>query len=744
MEWRDLERRIRTIASARWNRNAVTMTIAGIKCDCVLQIEVDQYVIVEVTRENDLNKVRNDIIKLQTVRNSLKVEDIYCKCYFVMLDQPTDSMRNSGKDQKITVMSAEEFENEYFEYSNYLFQRKQRQFGSLVNAETGMPEENKYIKVSYRNIKDGNEFSIDDIVKSLKRGKRIVLKGDFGLGKSRCVKQIFDCLTQKPIENPYTIAINLRDHWGAKRGEEILSRHFVDMGMDASKFIQAFQNPNIVYLLDGFDEIGTQSWSSDIQKMQHIREMSVCALKDMLCKVKGGVLITGRDYYFNSDTEMLNCFGLNENNVIILECHSEFTDEELLDFISENLPELSKNKGMENLPPWFPKRPLIIQILSRYAGEIFSVDYALDDICGFWYVFLMKICEREARIYPALNPDIIRKVLIYLADMTRNCADNVGPITQKDLSDAFVAVAGVNPNDETAIMLQRLPSLGRISADSPDRQFLDSFILDGLRTESIIQQSKSWNPEIFQTEWKNPLTSVGLSILAQYIGRDCKRRESMILLARKASENKNKILAADIVAALCMQDTEIIDFTDICIDGAAFSFLSFEGKEIHKLSISNSIIEQFDLTNSKIGNDVRIENCIINTIFGISSRNSIPPQFSNCDVALFEMLSTTTLIKKARLTESQKYFVDMIRKLFFQPGAGRKESTLVRGMGVSSNKKLVESILSVMMDDKLITRIPGDEGYVYKPVRNQSGRVEKILTDLTLSKDPLWIKISGM
>ena len=135
---------------------------------------------------------------------------------------------------------------------------------------------------------------------------------------------------------------------------------------------------------------------------------------------------------------------------------------------------------------------------------------------------------------------------------------------------------------------------------------------------------------------------------------------------------------------------------------------------------------------------------MINTIFGISSRNSIPSQFSNCDVALFEMLSTTTLIKKARLTESQKYFVDMIRKLFFQPGAGRKESTLVRGMGVSSNKKLVESILSVMMDDKLITRIPGDEGYVYKPVRNQSGRVEKILTDLTLSKDPLWIKISGM
>ena len=58
---------------------------------------------------------------------------------------------------------------------------------------------------------------------------------------------------------------------------------------------------NIVYLLDGFDEIGTQSWSSDPRRMQYIRRISVCALKDLLQKVQGGVLITGREYYFNSD-----------------------------------------------------------------------------------------------------------------------------------------------------------------------------------------------------------------------------------------------------------------------------------------------------------------------------------------------------------------------------------------------------------------------------------------------------------
>lgn len=102
------------------------------------------------------------------------------------------------------------------------------------------------------------------------------MKGDFGLGKSRCVKEIFDRLIEQWIDNPYCIANNLRDHWGAKRAQEILLRHFEDMGMNNSNILQAFDSDNFVYLLDGFDEIGTQSWSSDIQRMQHIREISVC------------------------------------------------------------------------------------------------------------------------------------------------------------------------------------------------------------------------------------------------------------------------------------------------------------------------------------------------------------------------------------------------------------------------------------------------------------------------------------
>lgn len=94
--------------------------------------------------------------------------------------------------------------------------------------------------------------------------------------------------------------------------------------------------------------------------------------------------------------------------------------------------------------------------------------------------------------------------MLHLANHTRFSAGNTGPITQNDLSDAFIKAAGFSPTDESSIMLQRLPSLGRINADSPDRQFLDSFILNGLRAESIIQLSKSWDPAVLSADTHYP------------------------------------------------------------------------------------------------------------------------------------------------------------------------------------------------------------------------------------------------
>ena len=56
MTWQNLEEKVRTIASLRWNCTAVAETIAGVKCDCVLKISDDNWIIVEITEQNKLEK----------------------------------------------------------------------------------------------------------------------------------------------------------------------------------------------------------------------------------------------------------------------------------------------------------------------------------------------------------------------------------------------------------------------------------------------------------------------------------------------------------------------------------------------------------------------------------------------------------------------------------------------------------------------------------------------------------------
>lgn len=117
--------------------------------------------------------------------------------------------------------------------------------------------------------------------------------------------------------------------------------------------------------------------------------------------------------------------------------------------------------------------------------------------------------------------------------------------------------------------------------------------------------------------------SLGFNRFTHYIRiykKDAKRIDLFISIARNASSSENKILASDIVSALCLLDTEYIDFQDLFITDAHFSYLSFEGKEINRLSISNSCIERINLTNSKFTDQVRSE--IVLYLLYMESRQS--------------------------------------------------------------------------------------------------------------------------
>ena len=249
---------------------------------------------------------------------------------------------------------------------------------------------------------------------------------------------------------------------------------------------------------------------------------------------------------------------------------------------------------------------------------------------------------------------------------------------------------------------------------------------------------------LLSQEWFNPLDEVGLSILAKHIESEEKHFDTFLNIARRATEKGNMVMAADIVAAICLTKKESIDFRDLHISSSRISLLSFEGKAISRLQICDSFIEKIDLTNSKLNDSVCISKCEIGKVYGVASSTNIPLQLQNNNISEYEMLATTALIKKANLSEPQKLFIEMARKIYFQPGSGRKENALLRGMGESANKQLSQKILGKLIDEKLLIRVKGNEGFVYIPMRDQTARIDRMLKELTLSVDPLWVSISNL
>ncbi len=736
MPWRELEKNVREVAEKLWNRSAQSKVLCGVQIDCVVEIQADYVCLVEVTEEYDLQKVRNDITKLDTVSHGLLAQNIYSKKFIVLKKEPTKAMYEAGYSMQVEVISYTTFEKMWFNYNDYIYRRKGCAFGSVIDIESGLPESSSiYVPVYYYDS-TGAKYTIDDIAKKLQQNAIIILKGGFGTGKSLCVKNLFDILSQvHEVKSVYTLAINLKEHWGAKDYRELIHRHLNDLSIESDNFYKVFDKPNIIYLLDGFDEMGTQSWSSDVDKLRMIRKHAVIGVRDLIQRSQGGCLITGREHYFNSDKEMIDCLGLKDKRVLILECREEFDEQQVKDYISK-----ISNTQMEYLPHWLPKRPLIINIALKYMQDLFLANNAFDNECDFWNLFLNLLAKREAKINVALDDETIKNVMIRVARKTRIKAKDYGPVSIEELYQAFEEVTGERPTEESAIILHRLPGLGRVDADSTDRNFIDSYILNGLRAEDIINSVNNDLQSIMLENWTQPLNIEGLSILSNYVNSDIRRIKQMIGFAVRSCRKRNNVLAADIVSAISMVVDGEIDFNNIQVNEARFSRLDFSNKKIKNLHIRNSEIDDLDITNVGFDDTVIIQNCIISNIYGVSNSSGLPNVFQKCEYDNFQTISTISRIKRANLTRAQTILITIIKKIFstVSKGNGRKEEALLRGLGEKGDSRICDKILNMMIKEDILNKHRGDDGWIYSPNLKHTSRMLKILSDLTNSHDVLW------
>jgi hypothetical protein len=483
-KWASFEERVRELASLIYGRPCAPQSIGGVNVDGVLQIDDGHFVLIEMTVERELQKVRDDITKLRIARSALVADnDAFSECYCIVNGPITKAMMEAGAALRIKVFDANSFSRIFFDFVSYRVARERAPFGSAVNPFDGTIDGSNYTSVRYVVENEAKEYDASEIAELITAGRRIILLGEYGSGKSRCLREIFFHLSTEADSNfCYPIAIDLREAWGLKRGTEIIRRHLEDLGLDRlqQSALTALSVGSTALLIDGFDEIGSQSWSNDGKKLRAIRAQALQGVKDLILKSTAGLLVTGRDHYFPGTEEMFSSLGLDPEKTLVIRCKNEFSSDELEHFF--------KDRGLNvSLPPWLPRRPLICQTISNLSSE------QLDEMFGlvggeteFWHHLMDVICKREALINKTFDETNIKKVLMQLARLTRTKSANVGPISLLESQRAFEAVVGQMPIEEASAMLQRLPCLGRLNAESADRQFVDEYILDGLRAVDVI------------------------------------------------------------------------------------------------------------------------------------------------------------------------------------------------------------------------------------------------------------------
>ena len=228
-KWSSFEDMARDIAGSIFGADVQPKTINGVKLDGYAKLKDGSALFIEATIRKDIAKVREDIAKLNTVRNGAIAEGVFPRSYIILQSEPTAAMHEAAGEH-IVCCSINEFGALFFEFERYKTERDRRPFGSTSSLAELPSQEIPYIEVKYKSSNSSTLLTIDDIIKHLINSKNVVLLGEYGSGKSRCIQEIFERLSEDWGSSfVFPFAINLRDCWGLERSQEILRRHILDL-----------------------------------------------------------------------------------------------------------------------------------------------------------------------------------------------------------------------------------------------------------------------------------------------------------------------------------------------------------------------------------------------------------------------------------------------------------------------------------------------------------------------------------
>ena len=180
--------------------------------------------------------------------------------------------------------------------------------------------------------------------------------------------------------------------------------------------------------------------------------------------------------------------------------------------------------------------------------------------------------------------------------------------------------------------------------------------------------------------------------------------------------------------------------------------LSIDDGDFVEFDMSNRVPINLGIYNTSFGSlticpvvpkGTVLKACVAEKLFGVTSANGLP-SWANVEADQYVEVQNVASIRRLGLKPAQEILVTIVRKTFFQKGAGRKEEALLRGLGRKGAAGLAHRVVNLLLNEGLLRSFPGSEGTVYTPERSHANRMRKMLDELNVSQDSVWLAVSTL
>lgn len=710
----------------------------------------DSIAIVEATVSRGTEKAEKDGKKLQQAVDRFSKEHQFkaVKGYFVTKDEPTADQRATVARLKsnIATLSFAQLRSLLVDAGEYLNLRNEYPFGSARNPATGSATDlDEYIHLGFVNASNNKRVlsEASDLPTFLTEGQAVVITGDFGAGKSMTVRHVHQKLANAFLTKRHTrfpITLNLRDHQGQKDADEAIRRHATKIGFDSpAKLVRAWRAGDVDVLLDGFDEIATTGWLGQANNLRQIRRRSVELVRKIVEETPTGVglLLAGRRHLFDSQTEMLSAFNLSQRKPSI------FTTDE---FSEAQIQKYLTRLGWESsLPEWIPARPLLLGYLATSGAlSSFADPSPMNETTAAegWDALLTRICQRESAMEVGVDADQIRRVLERLATLARTRNDGIGPIFQEDFSRAFNDVCGYSPDEGSYMLLQRLPGLGVTNPTDGSRYFIDETLADVARAGDLVRYVQY--PDYEKSMEGVTGSAVSLGAIGMGVAHfnaaqlSVTGPQALATAERLQKRGASDSVAFDSVRLAMNLDLTVspkLSFKNLQLERMIFG--DAEG-DLSALHLDGCLIDTLDLTEFDGDHDLPVfSDCMFGTVLGAGSASVLPSgHFNDCHFESFDASSKTTrgILATVSLSPRQRVALTILKKIYLQGGAGRRDSALVRGLD-DKLRGVVPEVTQALLNSDLVAVGRMGARTVYYPIRGLTPRVRTMIEQGAASGD---------